>query len=53
MYDDETAPGASAENPAVAAALSKLTALDEAPLEAHTAIFEDVRSDLRSALDAD
>ena len=45
----ESAP----ENVAVAAALGKLDGLDEAPLEEHAAIFEDVRSDLRSALDAD
>jgi hypothetical protein len=41
------------ENVAVATALGKLDALEEAPLEEHAAIFEDVRSDLRSALDAD
>lgn len=45
----ESAP----ENVAVAAALGQLEGLDEAPLEAHAAIFEDVRSALRSALDAD
>lgn len=41
------------ENVAVASALNKLDGLAAAPLTQHAAIFEDVRSDLRSALDAD
>lgn len=42
-----------AGNPVVAAAMAKLESLDEVPIQAHAAVFEDVRSDLRSALDAD
>lgn len=53
MEEQETAAAAAPENPAVVAALGKLDALDSAPLEQHAAIFEDVRSDLRAALDAD
>jgi hypothetical protein len=45
----ESAP----DNAAVAAALGKLDGLDTVPLDEHAVIFEDVRSDLRSALDAD
>jgi hypothetical protein len=49
QMDADRAPA----NPAVEAALTKLDALDQAPLEQHAEIFETVRSDLRSALDAD
>ncbi|WP_164512430.1 hypothetical protein [Nocardioides baekrokdamisoli] len=53
MNDDVVDPESAPDSAAVAAALSKLDGLDAAPLEQHAAIFEDVRTDLRSALDAD
>lgn len=53
VTDDLDAPGPVAENAAVAAAVSKLEELTSAPLDQHAAIFEDVRSELRRALDAD
>ena len=53
MNEEHVVTESAPENVAVAAALGKLEGLDEAPLEAHAAIFEDVRSALRSALDAD
>lgn len=53
MEEYETTTAVTPENPAVKAALGKLDALETAPLEQHASIFEDVRSDLRAALDAD
>lgn len=53
MNDEHSAEETAPENAAVAAAVGKLDALAAAPLEQHPAIFEDVRSDLRAALDAD
>lgn len=53
MNDEQVGTECVPENVAVAAALTKLDGLDAAPLDQHPAIFEDVRSELRSALDAD
>jgi hypothetical protein len=53
VYEEQSTPEATVENLAVAAAMSKLDALEEAPLEEHATIFEGVRADLRAALDAD
>lgn len=53
VNDEHVVTESEPENVAVAAALDKLNGLDDAPLEEHAALFEDVRSDLRSALDAD
>ena len=51
--DEQSAAETAPDNAAVAAAMGKLESLEEAPLGQHAAIFEDVRSDLRAALDAD
>ena len=53
MNDEQAGTESVPVNVDVAAALTTLDGLDVAPLEQHPAIFEDVRSALRSALDAD
>ena len=53
MNDDLADKAHVPENAAVAAAMSKLDGLAAVSLDQHAEIFEDVRSDLRSALDAD
>lgn len=53
MNDEQVETGSAPQNDAVAAALGILDGLDEVPLHEHAAVFETVRTELRTALDAD